>query len=202
MAKKNDSGHWLNGTGEAVPQKYVPMIDRKRDGMVERLMKQAEALSEKLSAFRETIDTEVGKFLGEAAKQHNLVLNEGGNYWFTGFSGDIRLEIKVGKLIDFDERLKFAKQKIDDCIERWSEGANDKLKLVVFDAFKTDAKGRLDTKRILGLRKLEIKDAVWEEAMELIGKAITITGTKTYVNFHRRDEHGEWKGVCLDMARA
>lgn len=202
MANKNSKGHWLNGTGEAVPVKYVPIIDRKRDAMVEKLMKRAEDVSRRLSELRELVDDEVAKFLAEAAKEHNLTPNEGGNYWFTGFSGDIRLEIKVGKLIDFDERLKFAKQKLDACIERWSEGANDKLKLIVFDAFKTDTKGQLDTKRILGLKKLKIEDAEWKEAMELIAQAITVTGTKTYVNFFRRNKHGEWIGVCLDMARA
>lgn len=202
MAKKNAKGHWLNGTGDAIPMKYVPMIDRKRDAMVERLFKRADEVSKRLIDLRTEVDIEVAKFLADAAATHNLVPNEGGNYWFTGFSGDQRIEIKVGKLIDFDEHLKWAKQKIDQCLETWSEGANDKLRLVVFDAFKADQKGRLDTKRILGLRKLAIKDAVWEEAMDLIGKALVVTGTKTYVNFYRRGSHGEWVGICLDLARA
>lgn len=201
MAKKDDKGRWINATGDAIPMKYVPPIDRKRDAMIDRLFKRALDVSERLQGLRSEVDIEVAKFLDEAAKEHNLVPNEGGNYWFTGFSGDKRVEIKVGKLIDFDERLKWAKQKIDQCIEKWSEGANDKLRLVVFDAFKTDQKGRLDTKRILGLRKLEIKDAVWEEAMALISKALVVTGTKTYVNFYRRGPHGEWIGICLDLAR-
>lgn len=201
MAKKDDKGRWINATGDAVPGKYVPVIDKKRDAMVERLFKRATDVSQRLIDLRTEVDVEATRFLADAAAQHNLVPNDGGNYWFTGFSGDKRIEIKVGKLIDFDEHLKWAKQKIDQCIEKWSEGANDKLRLIVFDAFKADSKGRLDTKRILGLRKLEIKDAVWEEAMELISKALVVTGTKTYVNFYRRGPHGEWIGIILDLAR-
>ncbi|MBU0665375.1 MAG: DUF3164 family protein [Proteobacteria bacterium] len=201
MANKNTKGHWLNASGDAVPVKYVPVIDKKRDMMIERLFKRAEEASKRLGELRAEVDREVAEFLTMAAAEHNLVPNDGGNYWFTGFSGDKRLEIKVGKLIDFDEHLKWAKQKIDQCIEKWSEGANDKLRLIVFDAFKADSKGRLDTKRILGLKKLKIKDPVWEEAMELIGKALVVTGTKTYVNFYRRGAHDAWVGICLDMAR-
>lgn len=203
MARKNDKGHWINGTGEAIPPKYVAKIDQDRDAMVERLFKAANDVSARLIKLRETVESEVAKFLAKAAAEHNLVPNKGGNYWFTGFSGDMRVEVKIGKFINFDERLKFAKQKIDNCLERWLEGADDKLKTIVFDAFSTDQKGRIDTKRILGLRKLKFDDREWNEAMDLISKAITITGSKTYVNFYRRTApNGDWQSVCLDMARA
>jgi hypothetical protein len=119
----------------------------------------------------------------------------------TGFSGRKRIQIKINKVIEFDERLQLAKQKIDDCLERWSQGANDNLKAVVFDAFKVDRKGNVDTKRILGLRKLKINDRAWKEAMELITQAVTITGTRSYILFQvRENQDSEWDTLRLDLA--
>ena len=109
--------------------------------------------------------------------------------------------VKVAKFIEFDERLHFAKKLIDQCLSRWSQGAHHNLKAVVYDAFKVDDKGKLDTKRILGLRKLAISDEDWKKAMELISNSVTICGRKAYMSFRARDEKTkQWMPIKLDFA--
>ena len=41
--------------------------------------------------------------------------------------------------------------------------------------------------RILGLRRYNIKDANWKDAMELIDKAIQVTSTRQYLAFYQRE---------------
>ncbi len=203
MAIKDEKGNWLDGAGHAVPPQYIAKIDRDRDAMVERILKQVEAEHERLVKLKAKITGEIERYLTKAAKEAGLKENPGGNYTFTSFSGDKQVELKVAKFIEFDERLKFAKAKIDACLERWSEGANGNLKVIVYDAFKVDEKGKVDTKRILGLRKLKIpsKEKEWHEAMDLIAQAVTINGKKAYLHFRKRNfETKVWETVRLDFA--
>ena len=202
MANKDESGSWIDATGQPVPPKYIDPVDKKRDQLVEKEIRQALLLQERMAKFKKTVLADIGNHLDWLAQLHGeKALSPGGNYQLTGFSGNKRLQIKVNKVIEFDERLHLAKKKIDSCLERWSQGANDNFKVVVFDAFKVDRKGNVDTKRILGLRKLKIKDAEWVAAMELITEAVTITGNRSYLTFQvRPHKDAEWETLRLDLA--
>jgi len=201
MAIKDAKGNWIDGTGATVPPKYVRPVDKKRDAMVERLFREAVSLNSKLAAFRKFIEAEFEKFLDYAAENEGMELNKGGNYTFSNFSYNQRFIIQNKRLIDFDEHLQMAKQKIDSCLDRWSKGGNDNIRAVVLEAFKVDQKSRIDIKAILKLRKHNIKDKEWVEAMELITKAITITGTREYILFQfRPDSKSDWQTIRLDLA--
>ncbi len=202
MALKDDKGRWIDSTGNPVPPKYIDPVDKMRDRLVEKQIRQALVMQDRLRKYKAAVLADLDKYLTWLAERHGEeALSPGGNYMLTGFSGRKRVQIKINKVIEFDERLHLAKQKIDDCLERWSQGANDNLKAVVFDAFKVDRKGNVDTKRILGLRKLKIKDKAWGEAMELITEAVTITGTRSYLMFQiRQDADAEWQTLRLDLA--
>jgi len=202
MATKDKNGNWLDGTGKAVPPKYVSPIDKRRDAMVERLFKKALRHQDALTKFKEEIWADVEEYLDWLAAQYGEKhLSPQGNYELKTFDGGRQIRVKVNKLIEFDEKLQLAKLKIDKCIESWSEGANDNLRVIIFDAFRTDQKGFVDTKRILGLRTLKIKDKTWKEAMTLIGEAITITGSRRYFHFQIRENvKAPWQTIRLDLA--
>jgi len=202
MATKDDKGRWIDASGNPVPVKYIDPVEKKRDVLVEKQIRQALLMQERLRKFKFSVLADIAKYLDWLAERNGeQSLSPGGNYQLTGFSGSKRVMIKINKVIEFDERLQLAKQKIDDCLERWSQGANDNLKAVVFDAFKVDRKGNVDTKRILGLRKLKIRDKAWIAAMELITEAVTITGTRSYLMFQvKADKDAEWETLRLDLA--
>ena len=65
-----------------------------------------------------------------------------------------------------------------------------------------DKKGRINSKRILSLRKLKIEHPTWLKAMEAIGDAVTVTGSCTYFRFYERDERGQYQQVPLDFSGA
>lgn len=202
MADKDKDGSWIDAVGDPIPLKYIDPVDKKRDQLVEKQIRQAFLIQERMAKFKKTVLADIGKYLDWLADRHGeKALSPGGNYMLTGFSGNKRLQIKVNKVIEFDERLQLAKKKIDACLERWSQGANENFKVVVFDAFRVDRKGNVDTKRILGLRKLKIKDAEWVAAMDLITEAVTITGNRRYLMFQVKENNdAEWETLRLDLA--
>ena len=202
MADKTENGMWIDAAGTQVPPKYIDPVEKKRDAMVEKNFRQAIQMQQRLRKFKEAVLRDINKYLDWLAEQNGEdALSPGGNYKLRNFSGNRRIQLKISKVIDFDERLQLAKQKIDACLEEWSEGANDKLKLVIFDAFKVDRKGNVDTKRILGLRKLKISDPQWKEAMDLIADAITVSGTRQYLLFETREHiNAPWISIRLDLA--
>jgi uncharacterized protein DUF3164 len=202
MADKDTQKNWIDAAGNPIPPKYIDPMEKKRDQLVEKQLRQALLLQERLRKFKENSLSDISSYLDWLADLHGEEsLSPGGNYMLSGFSGNKRVQIKINKVIDFDERLQLAKQKIDECLGRWSKTANENLKVVVFDAFKVDRKGNVDTKRILGLRRLKIKDQTWNDAMDLITEAVTITGTRSYLMFQvKENRDGEWKTLRLDLA--
>lgn len=202
MAEIDSQGRWIDGAGNPVPPKYIDPVDKKRDALVEREFKAALAAQKQLAKFKAAVLSGISGYLDWLAQRNGEeTLNPGGNYILTGFSGHKRIQIKINKVLEFDERLQLAKQKIDQCIEKWSDGANDNLKVIIFDAFKVDQKGQVDTRRILSLRKLQIKDAQWKAAMELIAEAVMVTGTRSYLLFQSKPhKDAEWETLRLDLA--
>lgn len=73
--------------------------------------------------------------------------------------------------------------------------------MLIQDAFKTDSEGNLNHARILGLRRLDIKDERWNSAMKAIGESVQVIGSKQYVRFYeRRDDTDQYDAIPLDMA--
>ena len=67
-------------------------------------------------------------------------------------------------------------------------------------AFQVDKEGRINTARILGLRRLEIKDERWQRAMRAIGESLRVRGSSSYVRLYERGEQGKMRAVTLDFA--
>lgn len=201
MPQKDEKGNWILPTGETVPPKFVKTLDKRRDRMVEQIVRESRKVNGALTRLRRYMESQIGDYLAWLEKEENVSLNKGGNYLFTSFSGDLQVEVKVAQFLDFDERLQVAKTLVDQCIDEWSEGANDKIKVIVQEAFSTN-KGRLDTKRVLGLRRYQIKDARWQHAMTLIGESVVVSRSKSYIRVRERVGADEaWQAIALDLAQ-
>ena len=79
--------------------------------------------------------------------------------------------------------------------------ALDKIKALVNHAFQTDKEGKINTGRVLGLRRLDIPDAKWQSAMQAIADSMQTASTKPSVRFYtRNDTTGEYQPISLDVA--
>ncbi len=202
MAVKNEEGLWIDGAGQAIPAKYINPFEKMSDRVVCKLTRRAQQLSDQLAKFKSEVFAEVEKLLADMDRLYNENHRTSeGNKILSDFSNTIKLEIKVNKFLGFDQRLTLAKTIIDECIKRWSEGSNEKLRLLVDQAFKVDKAGNLDRDRVLSLRKLEIKDKQWRKAMDIIADSVRVVGKRAYARFMVKDESGTWRTVPLDIAQ-
>ena len=124
-----------------------------------------------------------------------------GNVTLMTFDGKQKVVLQMQDRIIFGEQLQAAKALIDQCVTRWSAGANDNIKVLVNDAFQVDKEGLINTGRVLGLLRLEIQDEDWKLAMKAIADSRQVADTKPYLRFYKRaDVSGDWKAISLDMA--
>jgi len=107
----------------------------------------------------------------------------------------------IAESLVFDERLQVAKELIDQCIHEWSEGARVEIRALINDAFQVDKEGRVNTGRILGLRRLDIKGEKWEQAMKAISESLQVAGSKTYFRVYERiGDTDQYRPIPLDIA--
>jgi hypothetical protein len=110
-----------------------------------------------------------------------------GNVSLMSFDGRLKIQRNIAETINFDERLQ-AKQLIDECLEEWTEGSRDEIKVIINAAFNVDKKGEISTAKVLGLKRHDIDHPKWQQAMQAISDSINIIGSKAYLRFYTRDD--------------
>lgn len=195
-------GYWKDASGNLIPESKVKDIDKLRHKVVTDLCTMAEHARDGLAAFKLHAMQEVAALVATSMEQYGVKSGgEKGNVTLTSFDGQYKLVRQMQDRIVFGEELLAAKALIDECVQEWSEGANDNIRVLVNHAFQTDKEGKINTGRVLGLRRLAIKDAAWQQAMQAIADSMQTASTKPYVRFYKRDEGtGEYRAISLDVA--
>ena len=183
--------------GREFPVKVLHTEIVEKDAAVKKAMDCALKLQERIISDKQKLIQIIEKYLNDAARRNNLEWK--GNALLISFDEKYRVEMRFREKIQFGIELQLAKQKIDECIKAWSADSNDNLKAIVNDAFQLDKNGQLARYRILRLRRYNIKDQTWKEAMELIDQAIQVVSTKQYINFYERDESGQFRQIVLNF---
>lgn len=196
-------GFRKNALGHLIPVATIKPIDLARDSLVQELIKGAKEHSEALSKFKSGAFADVSAFVTLSAEQYDAKLGgQKGNVTLMSFDGRYKVNVAKAENITFDERLQGAKALIDECIHEWSRDSGPEIQVIVQQAFATDKEGNISTGRILGLRRLDIKDERWQRAMLAIGESVQVIGTSQYVRFYERvGETNEYKAISLDVAK-
>lgn len=195
-------GYRVNAMGHLVPDSQIKAIDLLRDDVVKKIVEDARIEQQRLAAFKAAAMSNIADFVDLSAEEYGV--NYGGtkgNVSLMSFDGKYKLQRAVGEHRVFDERIQAAKAKIDACIHRWSEGANDHIKALVEHAFRVSKQGHIDVNQVLSLRSLDIDDADWIEAMDAIADSIQISGTSTYLRLYERQSNGQYKQISLDISK-
>lgn len=195
-------GYWKDASGNLIPESKVKDIDKLRHQVVTDLCTMAEHARDGLAAFKLHAMQEVAALVSTSMEQYGVKSGgEKGNVTLTSFDGQYKLVRQMQDRIVFGEELLAAKALIDECVQEWSEGANDNIRVLVNHAFQTDKEGKINTGRVLGLRRLAIKDAAWQQAMQAIADSMQTASTTPYVRFYKRSEGtGEYRAISLDVA--
>ena len=194
-------GYMRNAQGHLVPLELVKPIDQERDRLVRELVALAKDLNARLVAGKSKMFGDVAAFVELSAEQYGVKRGgTKGNITLPTYDGAFKLQIATAENVTFDERLQAAKTLIDECINEWAKGSRPEIMVLVQQAFQTDKEGNLNVGRILGLRRLEIADGRWQEAMKAISESVQVIGTKQYVRLYERvGDSDRYVPIALDM---
>lgn len=205
MFEKNDvpAGYWQHASGALVPVEKIKPIDKDRTKVVTELAEAAKKMNAALVAFKLESMHAVEQFIARSHAEYGVTSGgEKGNVTLTSFEGRYKITRQMQDRLEFDERLQAAKALIDQCINDWAKGSNSNIKALVNSAFQVDREGKISVGRVLGLRKIEIKDdARWSQAMKAIADSMQVSSTKAYIRFYELDTRsGDWVPISLDVA--
>ncbi|MFQ1792659.1 DUF3164 family protein [Aeromonas veronii] len=193
--RQNAQGHW-------VPENLIAPADKLRDEVVLAIIAAAREQRAQLAAFKIGAMQQIADFVDLSAEQYGVAWGgTKGNVTLLSFDGRYKLIRAVGEHRKFDERIQAAKALIDQCIERWSDGASSEIRALVDHAFRVSKSGHIDVNQVLSLRQLNIDDPDWLLAMQAAVDAIQVTGTSQYLRLYERDAHGRYIQMSLDLAK-
>jgi len=197
-------GYRKNAEGHLVPESMIAPIDLARDELVREQVVKAKAMSTTLSEFKQHAFGDIAAFVDLSIERYGVTprgRKGKGNITLYSFDGQYKVQVAVAEHIAFDERLQAAKCLIDACITRWAASSRDEIKLLVQDAFRVDQAGKINVGRVLGLRRLEIRDEKWQQAMKAIGESLQVVGSKEYIRFYERiGSSDQYRPISLDVA--
>ena len=202
MAQKDNQGNWLDSKGRPVPEEYIRPEDKRRDKLVEGILKRVSKLSAKLESEKTEIVDAIEKYLKELAKDNKVLENWKGNILLYNFSQNLCIERRIDETVSFDERLQMVKTTIDKWINNKLKDTDPTLSKVIAQAFSVDKQGRINTAMLLKLKRIDIQDAEWKKAMQLLDDSIFVKSSKMALRFRSKDTkvpEGGWVEVSLNF---
>jgi hypothetical protein len=185
--------------GRDIPTNKIKRVDLKRDQLVKGSFAKAGKVWLKMMGLKSEIlekSSDLMKLSGATGDVQDL-----GNMTLTSLDGNMKLVFQANDVVEFDEKLKVAKQKIDKCLQEWSKNSNTNLQVLVMDAFNVDKKGNINKNQILSLTKLKIEEPLWLEAIKLILDSINVTARRKYLMLMFRNSSKEqWQRMNLNFS--
>ncbi|MGL4886255.1 MAG: DUF3164 family protein, partial [Aeromonas veronii] len=188
--------------GRLVPESMIKPIDLERDKLVIGIVEKALEQNVSLARFKAATFGDIEAFVELSAEQYDVKLGgKKGNVSLLSFNGRYRVDRAIQETIKFDERLQAAKELIEQCLQDWTQGSRDELKVIVNDAFRVDTSGEIRAGRVLALRRYEFTDERWLRAMRAIGDAVQVTGSKMYIRVYERvGDTNQYRAISLDIS--
>jgi len=195
------AGHLRNSRGHLVPVELISAIDKERDALVLEIVEKANALRALLVDFKVGAFGDIQAFAELSAEKYGVKLGGiKGNITLHSYDGKYQLKLSQAEVKSFDERLHAAKELVDACIHRWTEGSRVEIKALVEHAFQTDKEGKISLGRIYTLMQLDIDDEEWQAAMQALKDSMQIVSTKSYLRIYERKQSGRYEQLSLDIA--
>ena len=199
---ENNEKLWKDAKGRFTPDSLVKPIDKICDELVLKAIERAKQAHKMLAELKFNTFDEIASFVDLSSAEYGITRGGiKGNLRLHSFDGKFRIEVSNADFIDFGHQLHHAKELVDQCLHEWSEDARPEIQVLISGAFDVDKQGNLSTAKILALRRIDIDDAKWKQAMQAIADSMTTSMSKKYVRFYERDEDGGYEAISLDFAK-
>ena len=196
---------WIDEAGDQIPFNRTTAIERKKEKHAFSLLKKGKAVYQVLADLKAAIRDASDEVLNAEREASNVKLSEKGNYTWYNFDKSIKIQVDVSEPIRFDEiKIAAAKEKLMELI-RTNISGDEFIISIAEDAFQTSS-GKLDPKKILGLRKHSARirnekiKQEWDDTMKLIDSSITRPKSKSYYKIWVKDSEGKYQGVELNFS--
>ena len=187
--------------GNLVPIANMKPIDLARDDFIREAFAQILPLREQMAELKAQQMADAIAFIDLSVEQYGAKRSVKGNTMLTSFDGNLRIVIAQADVLHFDERLQAAKALIDECLNEWTQDSRAELKAFVLQAFDVSKEGKINVRKVMDLRKLEIDDPKWKRAMQAIADSLHTQATREYIRYYQRNEEtGKYEQVVLDFA--
>ncbi len=196
-------GYMEDSQGRLVPDNLVPELDKLKTDLVGDLLAAAKSTRQELKEQKLRIMQDIHAFQELVSEKYGAqVGGQKGNISLTSYDGRQRVQVAIGESVAIDdEKLPVSKALIDECLKEWTSESGPELRALVHDAFRVDSEGRVSTRSILGLLRLEIGDERWQRAMQAIRDGLRVDSSKSYVRFHERSgPESKWRQISLEFS--
>ena len=195
------SQYRTDARGALVPVNSIKPSDLMRDDLIKEIIAKVTPLNAQLAELKRDVINDLRSFIDISANEYGVALGgKKGNVTLTSFDWAYRIQIAMQDTLHFDERLQAAKQLIDECLHEWTQNSGADLKTIVQAAFDVNKEGQINTSRVLGLRRLNIQNEKWLQAMNILSDSIQVQASKEYVRFYQRNKDGKYELINLDIA--
>lgn len=181
------AGYVRNAAGHLVPEHQVREHDKLRDQVARDLAGQAMLINDALFRFKAQALADFDDLIAISHERYGVTIGgKKGNASITSYDGAFKVERAMAERITFTEEILAAKELIDQCIRKWSEGADQHLRVLVDRAFRANKQGQIKTGDVLSLLRIEIDDPDWKLAMVALKDSIQVNGTAVYIRVYQR----------------
>jgi hypothetical protein len=190
--------------GALVPAELVKPQHALEDQMVRKVMAFADDLSAQIGRFKAHTFDDLAAFQSLLEEQYGGKAGGAkGNVTFTSYDGMLKVQVQIADRLTFGAELQVAKSLIDECLTEWGAESHAAIRAIVTRAFDVGKEGQIDRNALFQLRRVDIDDHRWRQAMAAIADAIRIVGTVSYIRFYRRPApEAPWQAVTIDLAAA
>lgn len=202
MSSQIPEGYIADGQGNMFAKTNIKPEKLLEDDLVRRLVGSAQSINNVLREFLDSAASETDTFKELIAEKYGVVKGGAkGNMTLRSFDGSMEVQVAFHEAIEFGPAIHAAKELIDNCVERWSEGVDDKVHALITHAFQVNKQGRIDVHRVLALKNLEFDDPEWTMAMQALKDATQTRSSRFYYRFYAVDpETGKRTAIPLDIA--
>lgn len=189
----------IDSNGHEVPLKYVSRFDRERDRVARRVL----ARFEKARKILEAVVSESVAEMDDLMKLKDK-LGVKGNFQLSSFDSLIQVCIRQQYVILLDERVAKARELmleyVNGILDKVQGTDTTVLRRLIENAFRANRQGLLPTTKIFDLMRMEVKDARWNEAREILQDAIRPQRGKRYLTCEtRRTTQGDFAPISLNL---
>lgn len=195
---------WLDEKGVQIPFSRVTKIEIFKEKAAKKMIIGAQKLNSDILEFKALCAE-----LCEEAFQKDLSAGKAptkGGYTLYNFDRSVKIERQINEAIQFDENhIGAAKEKFDAFLKEGTVGVDEMVRNLIMDAFSSNKKGKLDSKKIMSLlsykqRIDEKKYPQFHEALNLIEQSIRRPDSKTYYRIWFKNEGEQYTSIDLNFS--